>query len=147
LEDLEMKDVDQLSQFQAWLGYMDSALASFKLELPVELRSKLDYSVASLDALEEWLLQRYTSISDIKAKSESLFLDGSARYVGEVFRGVTRSEWSIQLDDPKRVYFGLPVLLGGKLGPAADCPITLVTASLNRRSGTYLSGIVKNFVD
>jgi hypothetical protein len=140
-----LNKTEKADQFQVWVIHMDDAMAEFMQTLPVELQEKLNHSVASLDALEAWLLARYDSIEHSKPKSESLVLDGAARYVGEIFRIVTGSRWDIQLDDPKTLFFGVPVLKGGKLGVIPACPLTMVTASLDRRTGRYLSGIVKNF--
>jgi hypothetical protein len=37
----------------------------------------------------------------------------------------------------------VPALEGGKLGSIPACPLSMVTASLDRRTGKSLSGIVK----
>jgi hypothetical protein len=140
-----MNKSERADQFQAWLTHMDDAIAAFMQTLPAELQEQLNHSVASLDALEAWLLARYPSIEHSRPQSESLALDGAARYAGEIFRVVTGSKWDIQLDDPKVLFFGVPVLKGGKLGSIPACPLTMVTASLDRRTGKYLSGIVRNF--
>jgi hypothetical protein len=51
----------------------------------------------------------------------------------------------LQIDNPKARFFGVPVFEGGKLGSIPACPLSMVTASLDRRTGKSLSGIVKNF--
>jgi hypothetical protein len=138
---------EQADQFQVWLIHMDDALEEFIQTLPNPLQKKLNNTIESLDALEGWLLERYPSIEHAKPMSESLTIDGAARYVGEVFRVASGSKWAIQLDDPKQLFYGRPVLLGGKLGSIPSSPLSMVTASLDRRTGKYLSGIVKNFAN
>jgi hypothetical protein len=140
-----MNKSERADQFQVWLIHMDDAMAEFMQTLPVGLQEQLNHSVASLDALEAWLLARYPTIEHSRPKSETLVLDGAARYVGEIFRIVTGSKWDVQLDDPKALFFGVPVLNGGKFGSMPECPLSMVTASLDRRTGKYLSGIVRNF--
>ena len=73
------------------------------------------------------------------------FVDGAARYVGEIFRVRTSSRWMLETRDPKFVFFGLPILHGGAFGQMPACPMTMVTASLDRRTGRYLSTILANF--
>jgi hypothetical protein len=51
-------------RFEAWLAHMDDMLESFLASLPDAVRTKLDFSPASLDTLEAWLLQRYPAIAD-----------------------------------------------------------------------------------
>jgi hypothetical protein len=129
--------------FQHWLAHMDDALAEFLARLPPELTSALDYTPASLPRLEAFLLDRYPSIQAIKA-DPAPYLDGAARYVGEVFRRNIGGTWRMRMDDPKYVYAGLPELT---FSPARDtpvCPITLVSASLDRRTGVFISGVFEN---
>jgi hypothetical protein len=129
--------------FESWLAHMDDALAEFFARLPSALTDTLDYAPPSLDRLEAFLLERYPDIRSIKADPEP-YLDGAARYVGEVYRRNIGGRWRIRDDDPKYVYAGLPELtfLAEKDTPA--CPIVLVTASLDRRTGAFLSTVFKN---
>ena len=126
-------------QFQDWLAHMDEALARFLARLPAEVTDRLDGSPDSLGALEAWLLERYPTMVSILADEERLHLDGAARYVGEVFRKELGGHWRIRLNDPKYAFHGIPELwfLEEKDTPVA--PITLVTASLDRRTGEYIS--------
>jgi hypothetical protein len=142
-----MNDKESTRLFQSWLAHMSIALAEFIESLPKEVSERLDSTPASLDVLEAWLLSRYAHADDAKAASEAKLLDGAARYFGEIFRQASHSKWDIQLGDPDIVFFGMPILIGGKLGSLPVCPLTTATASLHRRTGNYMSGIVKNFSD
>ena len=126
-------------EFEIWLGQMNEEVAAL-----IEIVPGLDGSPASLDRLESWLLSRYASVADARRDSEAVTIGRAARYVGEVFRKYTGSRWAIEDRDPKYVFRGLPVLIGGTLDSMPVCPRTTVTASLDRRSGNYFSSILCN---
>jgi len=65
----------------------------FLATLPEELKQSLDYSSESLVALEHWLKEEYSSSTDLYNLSNSLHLDGAARYVGEVFLKQLGGSW------------------------------------------------------
>ena len=126
-------------QFQNWLTHRDDALDAFLAQLPMEIRERLDGSPESLDALEAWLLERYSTMLSILEDGEEPHLDGAARYIGEVFCSALGGHWHLCLDDPKYVYHGIPELwfLEEKDTPVA--PLALVTTSLDRRTGKHLT--------
>ena len=134
-------EIDSAEQFEYWLAHMDDALAEFFARLPDGMRDKLDGSAASLDVLEQWLLERYPSPAEIMADSELPILDGASRYVGEVFRKNIGGRWRIRLDDPKYAYHGLPELTFLDKRDTPECPLSVVTAALARRSGRYMSTV------
>lgn len=136
-------ETDEQDQFQNWLAHMDDALAEFSGRLPAALKEGLDYTPASLDRLEAFLLERYPSVQAIKAEPEP-YLDGASRYVGEVFRRNIGGRWRIRTDDPKYVYAGLPELTFLKERDTPACPIKLVPTALARRTGTFLSTVFEN---
>jgi hypothetical protein len=133
-----------VERFQYWLAQMDDALDAFIATAPLPVRPQLDGSAASLEALEAWLLSRYVSTAEALRESEAEFIDGAARYVGEIFRTRTSSAWRLETRDPKGLFYGRPVLHGGSLASMPECPLSLVTASLDRRTGRYLSTILAN---
>jgi hypothetical protein len=139
-----MSDYSDKDRFQFWLMDMDDAIERFIQSLPPDARIRLNGRDDSLDALEALVLERYKSPGDTKDSKESVFLDGAARYLGEILRLGTGSQWTIRFDDPKYVFHGLPILKGGKLGDMPCCPLTTVTASTDRRTGHYFSTILKN---
>jgi len=135
--------VKRLDQFQIWLIEMDNALERFIASAPHEVAARLDHSAESLDVMESWALSRYESPQDIRPATETAFHDGAARYVGEIFRKRTGSMWSLDESDPKHLNFGVPALTGGNL-KVGMAPLTLITALLDRRTGTYLSTILRS---
>lgn len=91
------------------------------------------------------LLEKYLSPKETRPSSESAFLDGAARYYGEILRKGTGSKWELQLDDRNSVFYGIPVLHGGKIDAVPICPLTNITALLDRRTGTFLKNIYARF--
>jgi hypothetical protein len=122
---------------------MDEVIESFKVLLPQSIIDKLDYSKASLDIIEDWLLEKYPKISELEKQD----YEGVARYVGETFRNeLNTAIWSIQLDDEEIAFFGIPVLIGDKKIASPICPHALVTASIDRQKGTFFSTILNNLL-
>jgi hypothetical protein len=138
-----MTAADEDELFEHWLAHMDDALAEFFARLPPALKAGLDFAPASLDRLEAFLLERYPSVQAIKADVQP-YLDGAARYVGEVFRRNLGGHWRMRMDDPKYVYAGLPELTFSTTKDTPVCPITLVSASLDRRTGAFISSVFAN---
>ena len=139
-----MNRKDREDQFQVWLIHMDDAIAVFKRKLPENVYGNIDYSPASLDILEGWLLSRYSSKEDIKRESESIIFDGSARYLGEAFRKTLGGRWIINFKDRADIFYGIPQLsdMSGQEVPFS--PLTTVTACFSRRTGNYFSTILRN---
>jgi hypothetical protein len=130
--------------FNYWVADMDDALDRFMATLPEDIRPKLDFSPQSLDVIEQWLLDRYPSLDVARTSGDSKVFDGVARYLGETFRRNVGGHWSISFDDPRNVAYGLPVLTGFKGENSALTPLTMATASTDRRTGKYLRGILEN---
>jgi hypothetical protein len=102
--------------------------------------------IASLDVLEAFLLRRYRKPDDALKLDQRGVLDAAARHVGLVMvLAIDGAEWDIDLTDRDSVYYGLPVVRIPE-GPT-ECPLSLVTASLDRRTGHYLRTVVQNLAD
>ena len=132
-----------MEKFQFWLMEMDDAIKRFIESAPPNLQQRLDGSDESLAALEQWVLTSYASPAEASAMSESTALDGAARYFGEVVRVATSSKWAINLENAESAFYGIPVLKGGTLKTVL-CPLTTITASTDRRTGTFFSTILNN---
>ncbi|WP_232103533.1 vWA domain-containing protein [Gimesia algae] len=129
-------------EFEYWLASMDDFLEMFMSEFPEEEQCLLDYSPESLEVVEKWILSNYEDTRAALKISEIQRVNNAACYVGEVFRKSHGGKWSIRLDDPKFAFYALPVLTDGK---KTECPLSLVTASTNRRTGTYLRMVLENY--
>ena len=136
-----MNDDEKQLQFQHWLVDMDDALERFLADVPDTIATKLDYTSTSLDVLESWLLGSYESVEAMLEPDQSARIDGAARYVGETFRRELGGQWALRLGDPSKVFYGLPELTGFRMRTPL-CPLTLVTASADRRTGNYLRSVL-----
>ena len=130
--------------FEEWLFEMDDALDRFVDGIAEPTRSQLDFSPASLDVLEAWVLERYRSPEELMKAEAKNVLDGVARYIGEAYRKQIGGRWQIRLDDPRYAFFGLPELTGFSERPTPICPHSLATAMTDRRNGTYLRTVLEN---
>lgn len=127
--------------FEMWLFVMDDRLEEFISSLPQDVGRALDYSPESLDVLEAWLLRNFPDISSIKAVTKTL--DGAARYVGETFRLALGGGWDIELENTQDVFYELPVLT---VQYPRECPHTLTTTSLDRRTGDVFRRVLTNML-
>jgi hypothetical protein len=137
-----MDKTERLEQFNLWVFEMDDQLENFRQSLPVNIISKLDYSISSLDSIEKWILDNYSTHQELLKKENGAVVDGLARYIGETFRKNIGGHWSIDLDNPKNAYFNLPVITGFEHIASPVCPHTMTTTAANRRTGNLLSSIL-----
>ncbi|SFX78156.1 hypothetical protein SAMN04487866_12511 [Thermoactinomyces sp. DSM 45891] len=126
----------QKDLYQYWLMEMGDRLDSFIASMPRQL--ELDYSPESLLRLESWILENYPTVKDIRKESEKLTLDALGRYVGEVYFRNLKVKWAFYLDDPEYVYYGLPSIKLPHEKVPTICPLTEVTASVDRKRGDYI---------
>jgi hypothetical protein len=133
-------------QFQMWLMDMSDAIDRFRQSLPESVRTQMDMSPESLNVLEALVLERYPNVETIKKQSEAQAVDGMARYVGQTFRKHFGGKWMIELNDQKNVFYGLPQLAGMAGQQTQMCPLTLVTASTDRRTGKFIRTVFDGYV-
>jgi hypothetical protein len=66
-------------------------------------------------------LEHYARSQALRVRAESGVPAGAAaRYIGETFRTSVGGHWSIDLEDRRNLYFGLPVLIGYARAGGAD---------------------------
>jgi hypothetical protein len=130
--------------FEGWVIFIDATIKQLLDELPEEIAQRLDFTPESLDVLEGWLLSKYDSPAAILQPSENWYIDRASKYVGETIRRNAGGEWAINLDDPSYAYYGVPEIRSERF--VAECPATLVTASLDRRRGNFIREVVENIV-
>lgn len=129
--------------FTWWLTCMEDVL-KYKCLLPNKVSSLLDYSINSLDALEEYMLQNFT-IETIYHEENKYALDFFTRYVGKTFfQNIPNLKWEFILDE-KDFYFGDVVLVKNNNELfTKKSPLSFVVASLDRKTGTYIRNILIN---
>ena len=137
---IEVMRFHSRQEFQTWLA-RDLEVRDELYEI---IGEELDTDEESLDKLEAFLLNRYHHPDDALKLTERAVLDGAARHIGIVMLfNVDGAEWAIDLEDESNVYYRLPII---RLSDGAEaCPLTLATASLDRRTGTYLRTVIENY--
>ena len=127
-------------EFQTWLA-LDLEVRE---ELYAVIGRELPPDAESLDTLEAFLLGRYPDPAAAVTLEHRGITDAAARHIGLVFvLNVDDAVWDIELDDEDRVFYRLPVVRFGD--GAEECPLTLATASLDRRTGQYLRTVIENY--
>ncbi|WP_077035675.1 hypothetical protein [Pelomonas sp. KK5] len=134
-------------QFQAWLMDMGDAIERLMNSLPAEISRKMDFTAESLSPVEHFCLARYPSATEAKELSEAKTIDSIARYVGQVFRKNLGGKWFIDFSDPKNAFYGLPQLSGMTGQDTQICPLSLVIASLDRRTGKFLRTVYESHLE
>ena len=139
-------------EVEVWLADMENALGRLMQSIPESLCERLDYSLASLDALETWLLSRYSNLKEAHNPEGIILLDAAGRYVGEVVRRRADAEWYVELRKPDDAFLGIPVLRKAATNRQGNVyvdyayPLSLVTASLDRRIGSFIRSIVEKYI-
>jgi hypothetical protein len=137
---LEVMRLHSHQEFQTWLAND----LEVREELYQLIGNELETDENSLDQLEAFLLARYSNPDQALTINERGVIDAAARHIGLVMLlNIDGAEWSINLDDEKNVYYRLPII---KFDDGAEaCPLTLATASLDRRKGDYLRNVVESY--
>lgn len=130
--------------FEYWLANMDDVLESFLADQTEEVRQRLDFGPQSLDVIEAMIIRMFPDTDSMLLSSHSQVVNSMSCYIGETFRKQLGGRWDIRLDDPKFAFAGLPILVGGANQSVPECPLTLATATADRRTGTYLRTILEN---
>ena len=88
--------------FEEWIILIDSKMEYFTDTFVKENNLKLDYSVESLDEIENWILVNYSEIKYLIGDTK--ILDYLTVYIGETFRKHLGGEWFIDLKNEKNAY-------------------------------------------
>ena len=128
--------------FQEWIFFISDKLDCMTDTFAKENDLDLDFSFEALDALEEWMLAHYSSPQDLI--NDQRMHDLLTVYIGETYRRRLGGKWFMDLENKKHAFYAMPVLKeltsrrAGSMTPLIDA-----TASLNRRTGTYMSTILR----
>lgn len=136
--------ISNRDDFEHWLANMDDVLESFIASQTADIRQQLDFGPESLDVVESIILQAYPNTDSMLEPDQCRYVNAFACYIGETFRKRLGGKWDIRLNDPKFAFAGLPILVGGTNQNVPECPLTLATATADRRSGNYLRTIFEN---
>ena len=131
--------------FKEWISYIPDKMDRFTHEFAGNNHLILDYTMASLNDLESWILAHYHDANELT--NDSRTLDYITIYIGETFRRYLGGEWDIDFDNEKKAYY--PVLTSTEIsckGKAQIAPMSLVAECISRNKGNYISGILFNYV-
>ena len=142
---MSVEEIDSREEFEHWLAAMDDNLDDFLSSLPREVRAQLDYTPGSLDVIEEWILKTYPDTYSMLPMDQSKTVNGLACYIGETYRKTRGGTWDIRLDDPDYVYHGLPIIVPANPNGVAECPLSVATASADRRTGKFIRSLLENW--
>ena len=129
--------------FELWVEKTPEVINYNTTSLPIAVSVRLDYSLGSLDVLEEHLISNF-NLETIFLEENKSYFDFSARYVGETFkRNLPHSRWKINLEDKSHPYYGLPVITGSPDQRVDYSPYSLIVACLEGNSGKSLRTALK----
>lgn len=129
-------------EFQTWLA-QDLEVRD---ELYALIGRELAPDIGSLDDLEDFLLARFPDPAAAITLEHRGITDAAARHIGLVFvLNIDDAVWDIDLDNKAALFYRLPVIRFAD--DAQECPLTMATAALDRRTGDYLRTIVENYRD
>jgi hypothetical protein len=127
-------------EFQAWLAREVEVREEFERLIG----SDLSLDEHSLDLLEQFLLRRYNTPDEALRLTDRAVLDAAARHIGLVMvLNVAGARWDIDLNDEDNVYYRLPIIRFSD--DAEECPLAMVTAAIDRRTGEELRATVENY--
>ena len=137
---LEVMRLHSRQEFETWLANE----VEVRDELEAMIGAELGLDEMSLDRLEAFLLDRYRHPDEALRLNERGVLDAAARHIGLVLMlNIDDVSWDIDLEHEDNVYYRLPIIRFSD--GAEECPVTMATAALDRRTGNYLRTVVENY--
>jgi hypothetical protein len=103
------KDVEN-DRFQRFLMDIDDVVDEF-IEDAASFGFDFDFSEYSLDMLESYCLRRESELNQDERKKDS-FVEAAACYLGETVIKHYGGDWTLIIDDPKDIFYGMPVIVG-----------------------------------
>ncbi|WP_262151756.1 hypothetical protein [Chryseobacterium foetidum] len=137
-----MKNITK-DDFEEWVFALSDKEEEFVNIFREEMNVDLDYSVDSLDYVEEWLLEKFKTKENLLSDENKDIFDLVVCYIGGVFRRNLEGHWEIGLNNEKNAYYRLPIVISENV-PAPISPHTLITASFSRNKGNFISTVLKN---
>ncbi|MEV4759355.1 hypothetical protein AB0J86_30265 [Micromonospora sp. NPDC049559] len=130
------------AELDAWLAERKAGFAAWLTEYAPR-PERWDFSVASLDELEEVLLRLVPAPEELAARAE--FAEGASWYLGEVFRPVLSARWRYHPGepDPENMFVGRPFLEQPVPNGRTVVPFVLLKGVLARREPGLLRGLAE----
>ena len=132
---------DTKENCKEWISRISDKMDKFTQEFAGNNHLLLDYTMASLNDLERWILSHYQDANELL--DDSSMLDYLTIYIGETFRGYLGGEWSIDLRDNENAPYPVLLLMDtANKGETQFSPMALATDCVGADKGNYLSGIL-----
>ncbi|HXB94167.1 MAG TPA: hypothetical protein VNU70_03375 [Puia sp.] len=126
-----------------WLNIMPDEMPRLSI-LPKEIRDRLDYSPASLDVIEKYIVDNYTA-DEIIDRRNKFARDLFVRYIGETFRkNHPELFWSFESSDERNSHYGIPVLISLDEKCVPLSPTAWLTMLIQRGEGNFLRSQVRS---
>lgn len=131
--------------FQEWIFFISDKMDKFTDTFSKDNHLILDYTLASLNDVERWILDNYSEIKELLA--DKVTLDRLTIYIGETFRKYIGGKWFMDLKNKQNTYYSVPVLTDPSYrGVVYLTPMFFATASINRNKGNYISSILMKHI-
>lgn len=129
---------EKRENFEAWIETIDERLSDWFSTLKPELRSLLDYTPASLDEIEKYLINKY-ELNDLRDPENKHDIDAVASYIIKVFfLNWPKPKYTIELDDEKNILFNRPAIMTNPGIGMAFSPYQILPSTLNsKRVGVF----------
>lgn len=103
------KEVEN-DKFQRFLIIKEDIIDDF-IEEAERFGVEFDFSEYSLDLLENYYLRRESELNQDE-KRKGAFIEAAACYLGETLKKHYGGAWTLVIEDPKNLFYGMPVILG-----------------------------------
>lgn len=120
-----------------WLGSMQPSIAGWTTHLPADFDE--DYSRASLAVVEQTVLDARPDPDADLTGPGSLFLETSARYIGEALLRVSGGHW--EWSGTRGLWPDQPVIVPDTADRLPIAPFAVVTDVVQRRAGDELTSL------
>ena len=131
--------------FQEWIFFISDKMDKFTDTFAKDNHLILDYTLASLNDVERWILDNYSEIKELLA--DKVTLDRLTIYIGETFRKYIGGKWFMDLKNKQNTYYSVPVLTDPSYrGVVYLTPMFFATASINRNKSNYISSILMKHI-
>ena len=136
---------DTKENCKEWISCIPDKMNRFTHEFAGNNHLLLDYTMASLNDLERWILSHYQDANELL--DDSSMLDYLTIYIGETFRGYLGGEWSIDLRDNENAPYPILLLMDtANKGETQFSPMAIATECISRNKENYISGILFNYI-
>lgn len=139
---MSVHEQDLTDEFQAFLVSLHNIVDGLIEEAHLS-GYELDFSMESLDALENYIL---TACDGLGEDAKERLVGRAARYFGEVVRRRYGGQWAC-VSDPQDPEYGLPVIEGHTTYDIHLAPSEMIRNFLVRRQAGLLQRIVLNDVE